>query len=42
MEQGKVKSHIGHIFLLTKKGLRDAHELSDTHHAKGKIVIEIN
>ena len=41
MEQGKVKAHIGHTFPLTAEGLRDAHELSATHHAKGKIVIEI-
>lgn len=41
MEKGKVKSHIGHTFPLTAEGLRDAHELSATHHAKGKIVIEV-
>lgn len=41
MEKGKVKSHIGHTFPLTQDGLREAHELSATHHAKGKIVIEI-
>lgn len=41
MEKGKVKTHIGHTFPLTAEGLHDAHELSATHHAKGKIVIEI-
>ena len=41
MENGKVKTHIGHRFPLTTEGLREAHELSATHHAKGKIVIEI-
>lgn len=41
MEQGKVKSHIGHTFSLSAEGLRDAHKLSATHHAKGKIVIEV-
>ncbi|AXH99831.1 NADP-dependent oxidoreductase [Sporosarcina sp. PTS2304] len=41
MEKGEVKSHIGHTFPLTEKGLREAHELSATHHAKGKIVITI-
>ncbi len=41
MENGEVKTHIGHRFPLTTEGLREAHELSATHHAKGKIVIEI-
>ncbi|WP_347861901.1 NADP-dependent oxidoreductase [Salimicrobium sp. PL1-032A] len=41
MEEGKVKSHIGHRYPLTEQGLRDAHELSETHHAKGKIVINV-
>ena len=41
MEQGKVKAYIGHTYPLTTKGLRDAHDLSATHHAVGKIVIEI-
>lgn len=41
MEQGKVKAHIGHTFPLTADGLREAHELSATHHAKGKIVIVV-
>lgn len=41
MKEGKVKAHIGHTFPLTTEGLREAHELSATHHAKGKIVIEI-
>ncbi|PID04582.1 hypothetical protein CSV65_14605 [Sporosarcina sp. P31] len=30
-----------HTFSLTEKGLREAHDLSATHHAKGKIVITI-
>ncbi|PIC78001.1 hypothetical protein CSV74_00290 [Sporosarcina sp. P19] len=41
MEKGEVKSHIGHTFPLTEKGLHEAHDLSATHHAKGKIVITI-
>lgn len=41
MGKGEVKSHIGHTFLLTEKGLREAHDLSATHHAKGEIVITI-
>ncbi|GAB4074002.1 NADP-dependent oxidoreductase [Barrientosiimonas marina] len=39
MEQGEVKPIIGHTFPLTQEGLREAHRLSETHHAKGKIVI---
>ena len=41
MERGEVKAYIGHKFPFTAKGLREAHDLSETHHAKGKIVIEI-
>lgn len=41
MEKGKVNTHIGHTFPLTAEGLREAHELSETHHAKGKIVVTI-
>ncbi|SEK72920.1 NADPH:quinone reductase [Carnobacterium iners] len=39
MSAGKVKSIIGAQFPLTQKGIYDAHELSETHHALGKIVI---
>ncbi|GAA0428428.1 NADP-dependent oxidoreductase [Lentibacillus halophilus] len=39
MEKGQIKPVIGHTFPLTQDGLRDAHRLSETHHAKGKIVI---
>lgn len=41
MEEGKVNAHIGHTFPLTAEGIREAHKLSETHHAKGIIVIEI-
>lgn len=41
MKKGEVKSYIGHKFPFTAQGLRDAHDLSASHHAKGKIVIEI-
>ncbi|WP_040286272.1 NADP-dependent oxidoreductase [Sporosarcina koreensis] len=41
IEDDKVKPHIGHTYPLTEQGLRDAHDLSATHHAKGKIVITI-
>jgi NADPH:quinone reductase-like Zn-dependent oxidoreductase len=42
MTAGKVKSIIGATFPLTEKGIYDAHELSETHHALGKIVIVPN
>ena len=42
MESGKVKSIIGAKFPLNEKGIYDAHELSETHHAIGKIVIVSN
>ena len=41
MEQGKVKSIIGATYPLTEKGVYDAHALSETHHAVGKIVIKV-
>lgn len=41
MEEGELTSVIGHQFDFTEKGLKDAHDLSETHHAKGKIVIKI-
>lgn len=41
MAQGKVKPVVGNVFDFTEQGLKDAHTLSETHHAKGKIVIKI-
>ncbi|SDQ46576.1 NADP-dependent oxidoreductase [Carnobacterium viridans] len=41
MEQGKVKSIIGETYPLTEKGIYDAHAMSETHHAVGKIVIKV-
>lgn len=41
MSKGIIKAQIGHKLPLTKEGLREAHKISETHHAKGKIVIEI-
>lgn len=38
---GKLTSNVGHTFELTEQGLKDAHELSETHHARGKIVIKV-
>ena len=42
MAAGEVKSIIGATFPLTEKGIYDAHALSETHHALGKIVIVSN
>lgn len=39
MSEGKVKSIVGHTYPLTAAGVKEAHELSATHHAKGKIVL---
>ncbi|RPF53944.1 NADP-dependent oxidoreductase [Aquisalibacillus elongatus] len=41
MEDSKLKVIVGHRFPLSEQGLQDAHELSETHHAKGKIVIQV-
>ncbi|WP_106498185.1 NADP-dependent oxidoreductase [Lentibacillus sp. Marseille-P4043] len=41
LETGIVKANIGHTFPFNQDGLRLAHELSESHHAKGKIVIKI-
>ncbi|WP_231514835.1 zinc-binding dehydrogenase [Oceanobacillus salinisoli] len=39
LESGAVKACIGEVFPFSEKGIRDAHALSETHHARGKIVI---
>lgn len=41
MGNGKLKPLVGHTFEFTESGLKDAHALSESHHAKGKIVIKI-
>ena len=41
MERGIVKSIIGHVMPFTEEGIKEAHKLSETHHAKGKIVIKM-
>lgn len=41
LEQKKLKVVIGHRFPLSEEGIKEAHALSESHHAKGKIVIEI-
>jgi NADPH:quinone reductase-like Zn-dependent oxidoreductase len=40
-DSGQLKPLIGATFDLSEQGLQDAHALSETHHAKGKIVIHI-
>ncbi len=39
MESGHIKATIGHRFPFGEEGIREAHALSESHHAKGKIVI---
>lgn len=39
MAEGKLTSVIGSEFPLTEQGVYDAHALSETHHAVGKIVL---
>lgn len=40
-EKGQLKPIIGEVFDLSEQGLQDAHALSETHHAKGKIIIRV-
>lgn len=42
LDQKKIKSVIGASFPFSRQGLYDAHALSETHHAVGKIVISMN
>lgn len=39
MAEGKLKAIVGTELPFSEQGLQEAHELSATHHAKGKIVI---
>jgi len=39
MEEGQLTSVIGNRYKLSEEGIRKAHEASESHHAKGKIVI---
>ncbi len=41
IEEGKIKPFVGETFPLTQEGVRKAHELSESHHAKGKIIIQV-
>lgn len=38
---GEVRPEVGHVFHLTEQDVRQAHELSESHHARGKIVIKV-
>lgn len=42
MEKEKLKPVVGSTFPFTEQGLKDAHKLSETHHARGKIIIEVD
>ena len=42
MENEVLKPVVETVFPFSEQGLKDAHELSETHHARGKIVIEIS
>lgn len=41
MAKGKVTSVVGEVFPFSRQGVYDAHALSETHHAVGKIVIKM-
>ncbi|WP_117168711.1 NADP-dependent oxidoreductase [Paraliobacillus sediminis] len=41
LDKGIVKSQVGHVFGFSAEQIKEAHELSETHHAKGKIVIKV-
>lgn len=42
LEQKKIKSVIGATFPFSQQGIYDAHALSESHHAVGKIVVTMN
>ncbi|WP_208592035.1 NADP-dependent oxidoreductase [Gracilibacillus suaedae] len=42
LQEKKMKSIVGRTFPLTQQGVHDAHALSETHHAVGKIVITMD
>jgi len=41
MKNKNLKPVVGTVFPFSEQGLKDAHELSETHHARGKIVIKV-
>ncbi|MBE6183332.1 NADP-dependent oxidoreductase [Heyndrickxia ginsengihumi] len=40
LKTGDVKAIVGHVFPFSEQGIKDAHALSESHHARGKIVIK--
>lgn len=41
LDKGIVKPQVGHVFEFSAEQIKEAHGLSETHHAKGKIVIKV-
>jgi NADPH:quinone reductase-like Zn-dependent oxidoreductase len=41
IDDNNLKPVVGTVFPFSEQGLKDAHELSETHHARGKIVIKV-
>lgn len=41
IEEEKLKAQVGEVFDFNEEGLKEAHALSESHHAKGKIVIKM-
>lgn len=41
LEQGILKPQVGKVFDFSAEALQEAHELSETHHVQGKIVIKV-
>ncbi len=41
IESGEIRPLTGETFPLSEEGLKAAHELSETHHARGKIIIKV-
>lgn len=41
VSEGKVKPAVGHTFPFNVEGVQEAHELSESGHARGKIVVKV-
>ena len=41
LEKEILKPQVGNVFDFSAEALQKAHELSETHHAQGKIVIKV-
>ncbi|WP_090851603.1 NADP-dependent oxidoreductase [Paraliobacillus sp. PM-2] len=41
LSKGIIKPQVGHTFPFSAAGIKEAHDLSATHHAKGKIAIKM-